>query len=143
MRLSLGYLTDFSHLQFLKTYLTKNSTMTPPALICYIVAYQWAIHSRLVNASLQCYYPNGEKAEGDSPCNPDTDASFCCGSSSDSSCLNNLLCQDGKGRVIRGSCTDQSWTDPACPQYCLSESWPLMPSELNTLLVVLPLWLLT
>ncbi|KAI0505612.1 hypothetical protein F5B22DRAFT_627124 [Xylaria bambusicola] len=94
--------------------------MTPPVLPWCIIAYQWAIHFRLVNASLQCYYPNGEKADGDSPCNPDADASFCCGSSSDNSCLNNLLCQDGIGRVIRGSCTDQSWTDPACPKYCLS-----------------------
>ncbi|KAI1346521.1 hypothetical protein F5Y01DRAFT_297621 [Xylaria sp. FL0043] len=96
--------------------------MTPPVLLWCIVVYQWAIHFRLVNASLQCYYPNGEKSESDSPCNPDADASFCCSSSSDSSCLNNLLCQDGTGRVIRGSCTDQTWTDPACPQYCLSES---------------------
>ena len=103
------------------TYLLKASITMLLALFWWIFVYQRVLHFQLVDAALKCYYPDGSEAEGDSPCDPDADVSFCCRSSSDSSCLNNLLCQDGTGRVIRGSCSDQSWSDPACPQYCLSE----------------------
>ncbi|KAI0508800.1 hypothetical protein F5B22DRAFT_384810 [Xylaria bambusicola] len=90
-----------------------------PALLWGILVYQWVtIHFSLVDASSQCYFPNGAEAEGWSACNPDADVSFCCSFQYDYTCYNNLLCQDGKGRVVRGACTDQSWTDPACPQYC-------------------------
>jgi hypothetical protein len=114
----------------------KNGTMTPPALFWYIAVYEWATHSLLVDATMPCFYPNGIEATGDSPCNTDTEVSFCCGSSTNSFCYNNLLCQDGEGRVVRGSCTDDTWTDPACPQYCLSKSKSLIWSQSNTLLAL-------
>ncbi|KAI0468270.1 hypothetical protein F4859DRAFT_491027 [Xylaria cf. heliscus] len=92
-----------------------------PRALWWMVLIQCLIHFRLVDAAAsKCYYPDGSAATGDSPCNPNADVSACCGSSSDSTCLNNNLCEDGKGRVIRGSCSDQSWSDPACPRYCLS-----------------------
>ncbi|KAI5466744.1 hypothetical protein BGZ63DRAFT_398379 [Mariannaea sp. PMI_226] len=68
----------------------------------------------------KCYYPNGDEAVNDRPCNPNLDQSACCGSSSGSACSTNLLCIDGNGGFIRGSCTDKTWGSEFCPSYCLS-----------------------
>lgn len=62
----------------------------------------------------QCYYPDGTEAP-DTPCNSTAEQSACCGSSA--YCLANGLCL-GDGGTSRGSCTDESWEDDSCPQYC-------------------------
>lgn len=72
-------------------------------------------------ALAQCYYPNGDLAVPDSPCDSDADVSSCCGGSG-TECMSNRLCQDPNGRVIRGSCTDKTWTSPECGRYCLGAS---------------------
>ncbi|GAW22810.1 hypothetical protein ANO14919_123530 [Xylariales sp. No.14919] len=107
--------------------------MEPPVLYWWMVLSQSLIYFRLIDAAAsKCFYPDGSEATGDSPCNPDAEVSACCGSSSDSTCLSNSLCEDGSGRVIRGSCSDQSWSDPACPRYCLGKLWPLISSDPKT-----------
>ena len=79
--------------------------------------------------SATCYFPAGNIAYGNVPCNPDAEVSTCCGDASH--CLANGLCavgdtSDGLGGFLnsgvefaRGSCTDPSWQDPACFQHCL------------------------
>lgn len=80
--------------------------------------------------SATCYFPSGDVAFGNVPCNPDAEVSTCCGDAS--SCLANGLCavgdtSDGLGGFLnsgvefaRGACTDPTWQDPACFQHCLS-----------------------
>lgn len=73
----------------------------------------------------QCYYNNPPSEANDIPCDPDSEVSACCGRGW--SCGTNLYCeqqQQGKavqqGQKVVGSCTDESWNDPACP---LKLSW--------------------
>ncbi|KAI1644748.1 uncharacterized protein F4817DRAFT_346171 [Daldinia loculata] len=69
-----------------------------------------------------CYYPNQQEAEDDSPCNPDADSSACCGGGIGNICLSNGLCQGPNGAVIRGSCSDKNWDSENCANYCLGAS---------------------
>jgi len=72
-----------------------------------------------------CYFPNGQQATGDFPCDPaataTTSNSACCGGSVGSVCLSNKLCRGPDGNVVRGSCTDAGWTSGECASYCLGE----------------------
>ncbi|KAK4197162.1 hypothetical protein QBC40DRAFT_107950 [Triangularia verruculosa] len=82
----------------------------------------------LVQASLavkKCYYPDGREATSDSPCGPDTEDSMCCfkGSPHGLACLANKMCESPDGKIIRGSCTDRTWSSPACANVCRSVDW--------------------
>ena len=67
----------------------------------------------------QCYFPDGTESTH-TPCNATQAAakggfSACC---SDSSyCMDNGLCLEA-GILTRMSCTDKTFTDKTCPQYC-------------------------
>lgn len=73
-----------------------------------------------------CYFPNGQTAVKDAPCNNDADYSACCGSGF--VCLSNGMCatlvdlgKPGDQKpFFRASCTDKSWTSGSCPSYCLN-----------------------
>ncbi len=72
----------------------------------------------------KCYYPNGREA-ADFPCDPDAKVGVCCsdGNGYDGfACLSNKLCQAKDGRIIRGTCTDPTWSAPECASYCMSTS---------------------
>lgn len=75
----------------------------------------------LAHGASQCYYPSGSKSS-DVPCDPDAEVSMCCGSRD--ACLSSGLCRiDGTGANVgisyaRGTCTDQTWGSPICPQRC-------------------------
>ena len=73
----------------------------------------------------KCYYPGGEEATGDLPCDADAENSPCCaGGKIAGACLANKLCL-AKGDpdwYARGSCTDPTFQAPECPKFCLSES---------------------
>ena len=76
---------------------------------------QWAAFLFIAAAAAQtCYYPSGLPST-DVPCSSNPGPSPCC--PADSFCLANGLCF-GEGIVSRSSCSDQSWTDEACPSYC-------------------------
>ncbi|KAL2130337.1 hypothetical protein VTI74DRAFT_6588 [Chaetomium olivicolor] len=75
--------------------------------------------SGLCSAQKQCFFPNGQQAANDFPCDPNAADSPCCGGSVGGVCLTNKLCRSPDGNTIRGSCTDKSWNSPECPQYCL------------------------
>jgi type II secretory pathway pseudopilin PulG len=73
----------------------------------------------------RCYLPNGSLDPSSYACN--ATAALTGGASA--CCLGNDLCyksgtcfQGWSGVTYRQSCTDQSWKDPACPQYCLEPS---------------------
>jgi hypothetical protein len=73
-------------------------------------------------AEKQCYSPNGTLA-GNTPCFPNADVSFCCGTGW--VCTTNLLCvtpvidlAGNYSHLQRGTCTDPSWNSAACPSFC-------------------------
>lgn len=75
----------------------------------------------LVTAST-CYKYSGQigktdtdEAGSDVPCDPNAQFSACCGAGS--ICISNLYCYDAAITTpnVPGTCTDQSFTDPACP----------------------------
>ncbi len=69
--------------------------------------------------SSQCYYPDGSVSQGDAPCEPDQDVSWCCGATYE--CTSNQLCAvffDGAWEFNRGTCTDSTWSDDNCPRFC-------------------------
>ncbi|KAE8441298.1 hypothetical protein EG329_005528 [Mollisiaceae sp. DMI_Dod_QoI] len=79
---------------------------------------------------LSCYYPNGDIAPNDTPCDPTanaTNATFCCGQGY--ACLSNMICMstpavtgwNGAALYSRGSCTDQTW-EGSCPWFCVQNS---------------------
>src|SRR5262245_38555292 len=83
------------------------------------------------NVMSACFFPNGDTVD-DTPCKSGDGNSTCCGPGY--ACLSNGLCAVSEylsfanfyswesGWFVRGSCTDKSWTDPACPQFCRSTS---------------------
>ena len=58
---------------------------------------------------------SGSDDSGDTPCDPDAPVSACCGAGS--ICISNLHCYDVNLTTpnVPGTCTDQSFSDPACP----------------------------
>ena len=71
------------------------------------------------SSTLPCWYPDkSTAATDDRPCNNGNEGGFsaCCGQ--DNICLTNGYCILGGVFINRGSCTDQSWSDGACPQQC-------------------------
>ena len=86
-----------------------------------------------LQASTSCYYPDGTYIAADRPCIGNGDQeSFCCGTQG-VMCLADKVCHYNdttpKNGISygRGSCTDQSWTSPACPNFCLcAYSWGLV-----------------
>ncbi|KAK3307803.1 uncharacterized protein B0T15DRAFT_85528 [Chaetomium strumarium] len=87
-----------------------------------------ALFSLLVQLALlrtcfgkKCYYPNGNEAGIDWACDENAENSPCCaGAPFGFACLENGLCQGKDGKVIRGSCTDETWMSPECPHFCLN-----------------------
>ncbi|KAF2845744.1 hypothetical protein T440DRAFT_407179 [Plenodomus tracheiphilus IPT5] len=73
-----------------------------------------------------CYFPDGKSIpRQDTPCRSEG-FSTCCGQGY--ACLSNNLCMltehvpnpiPGQSRYVRGSCTDQSWDSPHCPNFCI------------------------
>lgn len=75
----------------------------------------------LAATAAQCYYPDGSEST-DVACNATAAAatggySACCSSSS--YCMDNGLCLD-TGILKRMSCTDKTFKDKTCPQYCIT-----------------------
>ncbi|KAI1174455.1 hypothetical protein F4777DRAFT_385349 [Nemania sp. FL0916] len=85
-------------------------------ILCLVLYFRSAV------GSSACYYPDGSVASHDVPCNTNDEFSTCCGPSINpaGACLANNLCRDADLKLIRGSCTDQSWESPSCPLYCLT-----------------------
>lgn len=68
-----------------------------------------------------CYFPNGDIANNNFPCNGDAENSHCCNSGY--VCYDGGLCLPWEGyedKYVRGSCTDQTWRSGACPSYCVT-----------------------
>lgn len=84
------------------TLITQAGSAVVTAATCY----------RYAN---QIRYTGTDDAVGDVPCDPDAQVSACCGPGS--ICISNLHCYNANIEIrnVPGTCTDQSFTDPACP----------------------------
>ncbi|KAK8159878.1 hypothetical protein BC567DRAFT_24278 [Phyllosticta citribraziliensis] len=74
----------------------------------------------------RCYYPNGQTATDDYACYLNTTQSFCC--TEGVKCLENKICDfinPTEYRFNRGTCTDKTWTSPACPSFCQGAYGPV------------------
>ena len=71
-------------------------------------------------AGKTCYFPAGNEAHGNVPCDPTAAVSACCGARAN--CLPNGLCKvpstSNPNYVARGACTDSTWNSPQCVQHC-------------------------
>lgn len=73
-----------------------------------------------------CYYPSGDVAPQDVPCQDETDESPCCGPAY--ICLSNGICMSSglerqlpnQAQYVRGSCTDKDWRSSKCPSFCVN-----------------------
>ena len=104
-----------------------------PAMIVFRIpsfssfAIKWSppqVLTRRASESPSCYFPNGVIAPTDYACNPSANVSPCCGF--DMICLDNKICQSISGDNFRGTCTDQTWKSPGCPQFCTGQCWDLL-----------------
>jgi hypothetical protein len=73
-----------------------------------------------VTATNPCFFPNGDLANNFVPCSPNGDGS-CCAESDFCTSLGYCI-SDSKGYHYRGACTDSSWFNPSCPDYCLANT---------------------
>jgi hypothetical protein len=64
-----------------------------------------------------CHFPDGIQATGNTPCYKNGSVSVCGGPGF--TCLSNGLCQQGQN-LFRGTCTDSTWKNDACPNFCTS-----------------------
>jgi hypothetical protein len=93
------------------------------------LSFLLALHAASVRSA--CYYPNGDEAEDDKPCNPGIN-STCCGPGL--ACLSNNLCgitqypSNPKSTFklgewfVTATCTDKSWTTDACLKRCMKSA---------------------
>ena len=90
-------------------------------MLAYIFVLTFAIQ-KSIQASLTwppvCYEYDGTTST-DFACNPMAAVSACC--SAGWECASNLYCQQDGGIFQIGTCTQQIWSDPACP-FALSRS---------------------
>ncbi|KAL2017934.1 hypothetical protein VTK56DRAFT_1526 [Thermocarpiscus australiensis] len=83
----------------------------------------------VISGTNDCYYPNGELAEGTFACRGEfsgTSTGVCC--KSGDVCLNNTLCAtevEASGNLVyyRGACLDPTWSSPACPSFCVRSEY--------------------
>ncbi|KXJ94843.1 hypothetical protein Micbo1qcDRAFT_160150 [Microdochium bolleyi] len=91
----------------------------------FVVSITLLLLAFILHVNAACYYPNGNLAPNDVPCKSNTVAAACCGQGY--ACLSNGICQPtgnellepGASGFVRGSCTDQKWTNPGCPYFCI------------------------
>lgn len=111
----------------LKSPTPSENPITRPVLVKMKTSLIFLLHLGLLQTCLgkKCYYPGGEEAPGDLPCDTEAEHSPCCaGGKIAGACLANKLCL-AKGNpdwYARGSCTDPTFEAPECPKFCLSES---------------------
>lgn len=91
-----------------------------------LTLYRLLLVVALSQAFTSCYYPDSIYTASDQPCIVNgTHGSFCCGSqgilclSDKVSYCNHSSYSTSGNSYARGSCTDQSFRSPACPQFSL------------------------
>lgn len=95
-----------------------------------VLSLSASVHLSLASTS-GCYFPNGNASSSDwSACVASDSNSACCHVSD--LCLSNGYCfsqaaSSASGtfanRLYRGGCTDKSWRDSSCPQYCADSKY--------------------
>src|SRR6266536_4153354 len=97
-----------------------------PSLVAFLVSISTPV-------SATCYWPNSTLyannpdsstvSADDHPCNPNADASVCCGTGW--TCLSDGVCKihlKEADYYYRGTCTDYTWKSKECPGFCFQSS---------------------
>jgi hypothetical protein len=94
----------------------------PRALIVLAVLH---VSLRCASATNTCYFPAGNIASSYVPCSPTGDGGCCV---SGDMCTSLGYCvSNSKGYHYRGACTDSTWFNPSCPDYCLTNANCMVP----------------
>ena len=70
-----------------------------------------------------CYYPDGSVAQDNYSCSNEYNTTCC---AAGYACLSGGICasspfnDDSTSNYYRGTCTDETYTSPCCPNYCLN-----------------------
>ena len=119
-----------SHLTFLvfpasRGFYVQYAPLPMPHSTCSLFSLGYLV---LAQDQRSCYYPDGSLSLKDTPCSSDTNTT-CCGQGF--ACLENGICQvtslaqaydpdlNPLINYYRGSCTNQDWSIPKCPQFWL------------------------
>lgn len=95
--------------------MVSSSCLLLHALALYFLVLPSQCASIAANAT--CYFPDGSVHKLGTPCRPAAGDGACCESTH--ACLSNGLCFDTQNNhVARLSCTDSTWSNSACPNYC-------------------------
>ncbi|KAL2153526.1 hypothetical protein VTH82DRAFT_4681 [Thermothelomyces myriococcoides] len=101
-----------------------------PVVSTLVFVLSFAFCSLLQGARAACYYPNGDLAPNDSPCQDDSTHATCC--EKGYACLSNGICKATGEELqkpgvmteyVRGSCTDRTWRSSSCPLFCINEEF--------------------
>lgn len=103
--------------------MARQSQSLTPSLQTAIILSSLILPIAAVSKTAACYDPDGSFLANDAACNLDADVSSCCGIGW--SCLSNGVCEIVQEQnsvnvtlYYRGSCTDQTWTQPGCLNIC-------------------------
>ncbi|KAK3311628.1 uncharacterized protein B0T15DRAFT_522099 [Chaetomium strumarium] len=85
----------------------------------------FTLFTHLLLCQAICYYPSGDVAPQDLPCNDEAGQAACCGPAY--VCLSNGICMSSglekqlpnQALYVRGSCTDKDWRSSKCPSFCV------------------------
>ena len=85
--------------------------------------------------SNKCYNSNSVIRPDLAPCNPFLDSTvLCCAAYHQ--CVNNGLCKTPDGIYYSGGCTDSTYKDANCPEFCTSGEYPAMYMAISLLTCV-------
>jgi len=72
-----------------------------------------------VAATNSCFFPDANLAPNYVPCSPTGDGA-CCAEGDFCTALGYCI-SDSKGYHYRGACSDSTWGNPSCPNYCMDD----------------------
>ncbi len=112
--MDLWFYINFSYFMIMISFTRSSSAVALLSLLC-----------RITDAASSCYFPNGDVASNYVPCSPTGDGDCC---ASGDFCTQWGFCiSNSKGYHYRGACTDSSWFNPSCPDYCLADTNCMSP----------------
>jgi hypothetical protein len=109
------YFLTHSFFSFYRNFIMASSTKLAGVLVLLALSHLCA-----VAGSNPCYFPNGFLASSFVPCSPNGDGG-CCAEGDFCTSLGYCI-SNSEGYHYRGACTDATWFNPSCPDYCLTDA---------------------
>lgn len=84
-----------------------------------VLAFLLSLNAYAVAAINPCFFPDADLAPNFVPCSPTGDGG-CCAEGDFCTALGYCI-SESEGYHYRGACTDSTWGNPSCPDYCLDD----------------------